>query len=254
MTTEIGDERPKLADIIVPIGLGAALIALVLLVVAGPGYRLGLWPFRLGFNILGFSAWLGMGAAAVSLLGAFLVRMAPPRRSLGLALAGAILGMAVAAVPGHWSQTVAMMPFIHDITTDTVDPPLFVTLLVTRADAPNTSTYGGPKVAAQQKKAYPDIVPVDLEVSADEAFRRAEAAVRSLGWDVAALIAAEGRIEATDTTTWFGFKDDIVIRVRPVEGAPGRSRVDARSVSRIGRSDVGTNADRLRGFISLLTD
>ena len=254
MTTEIGDERPKLADIIVPIGLGAALIALVLLIVAGPGYRLGLWPLRLGFNILGFSAWLGMGAAAVSLLGAFLVRMAPPRRSLGLALAGAILGMAVAAVPWHWNQTVAMMPFIHDITTDTADPPLFVTLLATRADAPNTSAYGGSKVAAQQKKAYPDIVPVDLEVSEDEAFRRAEAAVRSLGWDVAALIAAEGRIEATDTTTWFGFKDDIVIRVRPVEGAPGQSRIDARSVSRIGRSDVGTNANRLRGFISLLTD
>jgi len=253
--TEIGeDDRPKLGEIIVPMGVCAALIALLLLIVAGPGYRLGFWSFMSGFTVLGWSAWLGLGAAGVSLWGAYTVRATPPRSRLGMALGGAVLGIAVAAVPWNWDRTVASLPYIHDISTDTVDPPLFVSLLAARAEAPNTSDYGGAEVAALQKRAYPDIAPVVLEVTADEAFRRAEAAVRGLGWEVAALIAAEGRIEATDTTTWFGFKDDIVVRVRPLEDAPGRSRVDARSVSRIGRSDVGANANRLRAFTALLTN
>ena len=254
MTASSHDDRPKLADIFVPMAVIVAFIALTLLIVAGPGYRLELWSFRMGFTMIGWSFWLGLGTVGVSLLAAFLVRTQASRRRLGIALGTAVMGLAIAAVPWQWQQSVEELPFIHDISTDTDDPPLFVTLLAARADAPNTSDYGGPQVAAQQKAAYPDIRSVDLDLSADQAFWRAEAAIRSLDWDVAALIIAEGRIEATDTTTWFGFKDDIVVRVRALEGATDRSRIDARSVSRIGVSDVGANAARLRAFISLLTD
>jgi uncharacterized protein (DUF1499 family) len=250
MTTESDDDRPKLTDVLVPMGMGAAVLALALLAAAGTGYRLGLWSFMAGFRVFGLAAWLGLGAAGVSLWSAYLVRGMLPRSQLYKALFGVALGVIVAVIPWQWQQTVAKLPYIHDITTDMINPPVFVTLLATRADAPNSSEYGGSKIAAQQKDAYPDIEPVVLEVSADEAFARAEAVVRQLGWDVAALIAAEGRIEATDTTTWFGFKDDVVIRVRPVDGHPGSTRIDARSVSRVGMSDVGANADRLRAFIA----
>jgi uncharacterized protein (DUF1499 family) len=254
MTEEIGDDRPKIADIAVPMGVVATFAALLMLASAGFGYQMDLWSFMTGFTILGVSAWLGLGAAVVSLVGAYFARTLPSRGRMSIAIGAAILAVAVAVVPWQWNQTVYKLPFIHDISTNTDDPPLFVALLAARAESPNTSDYGGAEVAAQQKAAYPDIQPVILDLSADEGFRRAEAAVRSLGWDVVALITTEGRIEATDTTFWFGFKDDIVVRVRPIEGEPGRSRIDARSVSRVGLSDIGANANRLRAFTALLTD
>jgi uncharacterized protein (DUF1499 family) len=71
-------------------------------------------------------------------------------------------------------------------------------------------------------------------------------AARSLGWQVIDANEKEGRIEATDTTFWFGFKDDIVVRITPTAGG---SRIDVRSVSRVGRSDLGTNAKRVRGYL-----
>lgn len=229
-----------------------AIAALLLLAAAGTGYRFGLWPFRTGFTLMGVAGWLGVGAAGVSLLGGVAVRNARPRTFLMIALAGIVLGLGVAVVPWQWKQAVAEYPFIHDITTDTVQPPAFVTLLAARADAPNTSDYGGAQVASLQKEAYPDIAPVVLPLSAEDAFRRAADAVYNLGWDVAALIAAEGRIEATDTSAWFGFKDDIVVRVQAIDGQPNSARVDVRSVSRVGRSDVGANARRIRAFVAEL--
>ena len=57
------------------------------------------------------------------------------------------------------------------------------------------------------------------------------------------------RIEATDTTPWFGFKDDVVVRLSPI---PAGSRIDVRSVSRVGKSDVGTNARRISAYLSRL--
>jgi len=70
-----------------------------------------------------------------------------------------------------------------------------------------------------------------------------------MGGELVASDPVAGRIEATDTTFWFGFKDDIVVRVAP---APGGSRVDVRSTSRVGLSDVGTNAARIRKYLRAL--
>jgi uncharacterized protein (DUF1499 family) len=79
--------------------------------------------------------------------------------------------------------------------------------------------------------------------------QRALDAARSLGWEVVASDAATGRIEATATSRWFGFKDDVVVRIRP-EGAG--SRVDVRSMSRVGVGDLGANAERVREFLAKL--
>jgi uncharacterized protein (DUF1499 family) len=83
----------------------------------------------------------------------------------------------------------------------------------------------------------------------NDAFFRALAAVEALGWELVDANRQEGRIEATDSTFWFGFKDDIVIRVQP-QGSG--AKVDARSVSRVGKGDVGINAKRLRRFFEAL--
>ena len=122
----------------------------------------------------------------------------------------------------------------------------FEAILPLRADA---AMYAGEETAAQQRGAYPEIKPQVLSVPPDEAFERALAVTREMGWEIVAAEKSEGRIEATDTTFWFGFKDDVVIRIQPVEAG---SRMDVRSASRVGVGDLGVNAARIRRFLERL--
>ncbi|MES2562218.1 MAG: DUF1499 domain-containing protein, partial [Pseudomonadota bacterium] len=114
-----------------------------------------------------------------------------------------------------------------------------------RRNTPNGPEYGGEKIASQQQAAYPDIQPRLLESPPAAAFDRALKAARNMGWEIIAAVREEGRIEATATTRWFRFKDDVVIRVQP-QGTG--SRIDVRSKSRLGRSDLGANAKRIRAY------
>jgi len=118
-----------------------------------------------------------------------------------------------------------------------------------RAAAPNPASYGGPEVAAAQKNGYPDIHPRDVALTPAETFARALAVSKAMDWEIVDADGGKGVIEATATTRWFGFKDDVVIRITPM--ATG-SRIDMRSVSRVGRSDVGANAARIRTFFAAL--
>jgi uncharacterized protein (DUF1499 family) len=136
---------------------------------------------------------------------------------------------------------------IHDITTDTENPPVFVSILALRKDAPNSAIYGGPEVATRQHVAYPDIRPLVSDLPPARAFERSRSVAQQMGWNIVDEDPAEGRIEAIATTRWFGFKDDIVLRIAPAAGTG--SRIDIRSVSRVGKSDVGTNARRIRAFL-----
>jgi len=225
----------------------AALTAVLLLAASGTGYRLGWWEYRRGFEMLSWALYTGLGAAGLALIALALPKVRAGRRA-GLALALAA-GLAVAYVPWHWRGQAQSVPRIHDISTDTDNPPRFVAVLPLRKGAPNTAEYGGKEVAEAQRKGYPDIQPRMLEVPPPVAFSRALEAAERMGWTLVANNPAEGRIEATDTTFWYGFKDDIVIRVTP---AGAGSRVDVRSVSRVGRSDIGTNARRVRRYLAKL--
>jgi uncharacterized protein (DUF1499 family) len=213
---------------------------------AGFGSRLHLWQFRTGFAILKWAAYGGLAAALVSLAGAV---TAGKRRRLGsviLAVVGIAVGLPIFVVPFGWALKARRVPAIHDITTDAVKPPQFVAILPLRKDAPNPAEYGGAEIAIRQRAGYPDIQPLLLNVSQPQAFDQALAAARDLGWRIVAEVPDEGRIEASDTTFWFGFTDDIVVRVA---AADHRTLVDVRSVSRVGRSDVGTNAERIRRYL-----
>jgi uncharacterized protein (DUF1499 family) len=225
-----------------------AAAAVLLLLVAGPGTRFGLWDFRTGFVLLRWSAYLGIFAAGLGLLS--LLWRAPGSRP-GPALTAIALGGIAALVPYRWMQRAQQVPPIHDITTDVERPPEFQAVLPLRKGAANPAEYGGPEIAAQQEKAYPDVVPLVLNIPAAEAFRLALQEARGMGWEIVAADSGAGRIEATATTPWFGFKDDVVVRVAP-EG-PG-SRVDVRSVSRVGMSDVGANAERIRKYLARLRE
>lgn len=149
-------------------------------------------------------------------------------------------------IPWQWWQVVKSVPMIHDITTDTETPPKFVAVLPLRASAPNTAEYEGPELAAQQRTGYPDLGPLSLQIPPAQAFSHALAVAKDMGWEVVANEPGEGRIEATDTTFWFGFKDDVVVRIA---AAGTGSRIDVRSVSRVGKSDVGANAKRITEYL-----
>jgi hypothetical protein len=227
--------------------LAAALSAVALLLVSGLGNRFGWWPYRTAFEVLRWASYVGLAAAAAAI-----IALAIPRLRAGWArvLVGALaVGVAVAYVPWQWQQRAQSLPRIHDITTDTANPPQFVAVLPLRAGAPNTAAYGGKEIADQQLKGYPDLRSLTLGVPPGVAFGRARDAAESMGWEIVAADPAAGRIEATATTLWFGFKDDIVVRVSPSD--PG-SRIDVRSVSRVGRSDIGTNAKRIREYLAKL--
>lgn len=248
-------ERPPRADLdpsgwafpsVGAAGFTLALVAALAAALAGPGARLGWWHFRTGFVILRWATYGAMAAAFVCLIGLAATWRLFPRKPFLLSLAGLLLSLLALGTPAYWGLRAQRVPPIHDVTTDTENPPRFEAVVPLREDAPNPVAYGGPEVAAMQRAAYPDIAPAFLDAAPDRAFVRALDTVRTLGWDLVAVDGEEGRIEATDTTFWFGFQDDIVVRVTPADGG---SRVDVRSVSRVGKADAGTNARRVRNFL-----
>jgi hypothetical protein len=230
--------------VIAVLALVVALAALGLLLLAGPGSRMGWWTFLTGLLVM--LKWAAYGGVASIVLAAIALILGGRRAVAAVAL---VVGLAALLPPLLFRRAAQSVPPIHDITTDTDDPPRFVAVLDQRVGASNPADYGGAEIAAQQRKAYPDLHSVPLPDPPARAFERALAAARGQGWEIVAAVPADGRIEATDTTRWFGFKDDIVIRVKP-EGAG--SRLDVRSLSRVGKSDVGKNAARIRAYLGAL--
>ena len=227
--------------------IGIAVAAGIVLGIAGPGHRWGWWGVRVTLGAV--LAALVSGLVAV-VLGALAVVAGLSGAGRGATLTGAaaiVIALGVLALPASLVRAARSVPRIHDITTDTERPPAFVAVLARRRDAPNSAQYAGPGLAAQQRAGYPDLAPADLAAPPARAFASATAAARALGWEIVAEAPSEGRLEATDTTKWWGFKDDVVVRVT----ARGEgSRIDVRSVSRVGRSDLGVNAARIRRFLA----
>ena len=232
------------------LGLSLAVIAILGLAVSGPGYRLGLWEFKAGISLVKYAAYLSLAAVVVCLLSVALWTMGIFPGGMTPALIGLVISGFVSAWMLKWKHNLDSVPYIHDITTDTGNPPLFEAVLPLRAGAPNPAEYGGSELAKQQTEGYPDLRPGSLSSSPESVFPRALQAAKDMGWEIVASDPKTLRIEATDTTLWFGFKDDVVVRLSP---SPTGSRIDVRSVSRVGKSDVGTNARRINEYLARLT-
>jgi Protein of unknown function (DUF1499) len=231
-------------------GLGLALVSALGVLLAPLGYRLGVWDVR--FALLTLVKWATIAslvAFVVCLLAAVGGWMRRQRAGRGAASVGVLLSVICAGVPVYYYAQARRVPPIHDITTDTAHPPAFIALAAARAAAPNGLAYEGAAVAAAQQQAYPDIVPYRSPFPLATLFAQAAIVARDAGWEIVAIEPQQGRIEATATSLLFGFKDDIVIRITPHEGG---SQLDIRSMSRVGRSDVGVNARRIRRFLQRL--
>lgn len=248
MAETTSSTRPYAPIAVLGFVLGAA--AVIAAISSGTGTRLGLWDYRMGFTILRWAAWGGLAAAAVALLGCFTAPSGGPRRGLALAATGLVAGILTFAVPWSSQTNARVAPRVWDITTDIENPPQFVAAIPLRGDVPNKPAYDAKRFAPVQQEAYPDIRPLVVARPPADAYRAALAAARDAGWEIVADVPAEGRIEAVATTLWFGFKDDVVIRVAP---ATTGSRIDVRSYSRLGRNDAGANARRVRAYLSRLS-
>lgn len=197
------------------IALALALIGALLLAASGPAVRMGLVSFTVGILMLPAAGALGFAAAILALVALW--------RDGGVAqgVLALVLGLAIAAVPAAGYVMARSAPRINDISTDPREQ------------------------SEEQRKGYPDIQPLRLQVAPNIAFERAKGAIEEAGWELVREDASAGLLEAVATTFWFGFKDDVTVRV----SADGTgSRVDVRSKSRVGKGDLGTNAQRIRSY------
>lgn len=236
------------------LGLGSVLIALF----AGFGSGWGLWEFGFGFQLL----MIAFGAGLLAVFGGLFVGWWAKRKgrkaARPLRWAGMVLGGALALWLLSFVYTARSVPAIHDISTDLADPPQFRMLAVRADNLDQIPGEDDPEMkgmnplqrwAAIHGKAYGDIRSVRIAMPVAEVIAKAERLAKVRGWEIAVADPIEGRMEATDTTRFFRFKDDVVIRVRPTEDGTG-SIVDMRSISRVGVSDLGVNAKRVRSFIA----
>ena len=198
--------------------------------------------FRYGFYVAAAGTALGLATILPT-------RPGDRRRGFLAALLAIVIGAAAAYTPLTWFLRAQQSPELNDVSTDIANPPALVVTLQLRRGASNPPAYPGASAGVLQRAAYPDIAPVILAVPPAEAFKRVDSVAMAMGWDVVARAPTDGRLEAVATSAWFGFGDDIVVRIRP-DGVG--SRIDIRSKSRDGDSDLGVNARRIREFIARL--
>ncbi len=173
-------ENQKISRIVF-FGIFLAVVSGVTAALAGFGSRWEWWHFRTGFGISRWAAYGGLAAAIVSGLGLMISLRTRTSGGAALAVFALFISLVIAGIPWSWMQKAKRVPPIHDITTDTNDPPRFVAALPLRKNASNPAEYGGPDIAAQQLKAYPDVRPLHVSFPSDAAFEKAQEAARGMG-------------------------------------------------------------------------
>jgi uncharacterized protein (DUF1499 family) len=249
----------RFRSIAVATAVAAALFVPLYFLFAALGSKSGVipWQFGLGVLIIGWAKVVLFTALGITAVACVLAFIAKPRAGRAVSLVALAVPVIALVVAGSIQTEARGVPPIHDISTDLADRPVFSGKAVeargpganpldqfTIAAGPRTPpALAGKPIADLQQGAYPDLAPLAVAVPPAQAFEAAQAAMQAEGLTVVNADAAAGIVEGFAETFWFGFKDDVVIRVRP--GAQG-SVVDFRSVSRVGLSDLGANAKRIR--------
>lgn len=231
----------KLTKISTKWGTRLVAFAAILWIIAILIFRTEVAGFGTVLQILMISFVLATGGLILSIIALW----NPEYRKTFRTVATIILAGALTIVPLYVGKIAITAPPIHDITTDLDNPPIFHHAPILRKPTDNSLDIE-PDTQDIQRKHYPDIMPYLVTVSPNEAFVKALSVVALLGWDIANSDTTNRQIEAIDRTLLFGFTDDIVLRVRPHQKG---SVIDIRSASRIGISDLGVNASRIRQFM-----
>jgi uncharacterized protein (DUF1499 family) len=240
------------AGFLIFLGSVAVVLGGIAAALSGLGSRWDWWRFQTGFSILQWGV-IGCTAGTVACLIGLLSAALQRQGALALrAVPGIVVGLAILAYPLSLLDQAGSVPAIHDITTDIEDPPKFQAVAAAREAAMNAVAYPGGDTARRQQQAYPWIEPRVFDRPPHSVFQAARRQAESEGWTIHAADRAAGRIEATATSFWYGFKDDVVVRIAETDN--GRTQVDMRSASRVGISDLGVNADRVDAFLDALAE
>lgn len=223
--------------------------SLVLLFSSALGHRFELWGFRTAFGLLGIAAISSGLIMSVGLVGLIVTAVQKSAAPIPGLLVGTVTGAIAFLMLAGYAYQGRGTPPIHNISTDRVDPPMFEHAVELRGPDSNSLDYSE-ETAEHQARSYPDIQTLRTSLAPDESFKRVLWTAEQLNWTVVSSQAEKRVIEAIDKTFWFGFKDDIVVRIREAGNSDG-SLVDVRSVSRVGLYDLGTNANRIRKFFSV---
>jgi hypothetical protein len=238
----------------VALSIGAVAIALI----ASLGSGQGAWHFGAAFTILRYAFFAAIAGALLALVGAFLARRKHQPALLWPNVVALVIALGFLVYLGSQIITARTVPAIHDVSTNLDDMPQFTKLTVREDNLDKIPDMGRPELAemdpesrwkAIHREAYDDIKTIRLPESPADVIRNAERLARERGWEIAKVDTAAGILEATATTTFFRFKDDVIVRARPYPEVKGGSYVDMRSISRVGGSDVGVNAERIRAFL-----
>ncbi|WP_201625355.1 DUF1499 domain-containing protein [Psychrobacter immobilis] len=223
-----------------------SLSAFLLVALPGPLYKYGVVDLGSAFTGFKFGVFAGIAALILLVLQILFKRKTVTFGSTIMAL---LLSTIAIEIPLSMLNKGKSVPPIHDISTDLVNPPEFVAIAPLRADAPNPVEYAGVEAATQQRAAYPELQTLNYPQSKSELVEATKQVIDHLGWQLVNIDTNQGIVEATDKTMWFGFKDDVIVRITD----NGSKRlVDIRSKSRVGGSDLGKNAERIHGFIEEL--
>ena len=231
------------------ITLLVAVLSVIAVAIMMLGARFNLWLPIVGFGLVRqYMNPLGYAVLALGALGFLYHLFSANRAGMVKPVLATLIGIGILSpmIIGNISPAPRMPP-IHDITTNIQTPPEFLVLDDTREGARNSLVYGGPEVAAMQQQAYPDIAPIMVSTTPEQAFQKALSVAKGMNWSIVAEDSQAYRFEASAKTSLYQFVDDVVVVVTPTEN---QVRVDIRSVSRIGRSDRGVNAARIRAFVS----
>ncbi|MBT6891747.1 MAG: DUF1499 domain-containing protein [Gammaproteobacteria bacterium] len=232
--------------------LVSAIVLLIILVTGPLGYKFSMVPLQPSLVSLLIAVAGGALVFLVGLVYLVIAMRSDLGRNRNLVFVSMIMGLVPVGIIGPQMAAAGNVPPIHDITTDTANPPAFVAILPLRENAPNGYEYGvseawpAEKLGATTMEAYPGLKPIESDLSAADAVDRTEATLQGMGLEIVAVDKEAGLVEATATTFWFGFKDDMVVRI--VANGEG-SKIDLRSMSRVGQSDVGANAARISDFV-----
>ena len=241
--------RRSLARMVAVFALGGALLAVLIAIVMLTLARYGVIDKLTGFSWYVKATYIGAASAGIGLLA---IVIAAIRKSTGMARGIAALGIGLVMVAIFYfavMQPAQSNPFLHDVTTDIDDPPQFSAITL-RSD--NLDQFEGNEEAwkSAHREGYPALAPVIIDRPPERVIADARAIAEEQGWDIVSFDPDAGRLEAVAYAGYIRFKDDVLVEVTPI--ADGSTRVDMRSVSQVGGSDLGYNADRIRDFMAQL--
>ncbi|MFT6489819.1 MAG: hypothetical protein ACJAXQ_000596 [Parvibaculaceae bacterium] len=235
---------------ILRLGFRLALLSLVVAILAIMGHRLGVMDFQLAVYGMAAAGLTGLLSVLVTMVGIVKTTITKSP-GLGFGLGVMVMGLIVAVPVIAAIDAGRTSPFIHDISTDVANPPEFVAIVEARGNGKFNSLERTSEVAQLQQAGYPELGGLYVDRLPGQVFELALETAQAQGWTIVAVSPETGLIEASATTLVLGFTDDVVIRVTDVNG---KAMVDVRSASRVGMSDMGANAKRIKAYLDDLAE